>query len=93
MDHNTIVALVSRANPNNIDPSTYQQAVEAVLHWQYDYNNSFNDIILDAIAKADMFNSAKLERAFPELCTAYAEWYVASNDKLFFKKYGLNIAR
>ena len=83
--------IASENYTKQFNSSSYTDAVGKVFYWQYNNSNSFSDLILSAIAKADVNNSIRLLSAFPELCSAYADWYIAPDPKKFFKKYGFDV--
>lgn len=68
----------------------YKEAVRQVYYWQYNHTKSFNNCLLDLFGKADLDNSLRLQRGFPELTAAYADWYLSDDQEAFFKCHGLN---
>ena len=67
------------------------KAILEIYNWQYNYSNSFTNVIFNLFHKADGNNLYKLTKGFPEEAVAYKEWRDSDSQDEFFAKYGLRV--
>lgn len=73
------------------DTTGYKDAVKEVYYWQYGESTCFSAQLVNLLAKADMWNFAKLGNAYPELALAFRDWQQSETGDSFFKEHGLMV--
>lgn len=66
---------------------SFKKALQKLYYWQKSDTNCFSDLLFVLIAKADMENMKKLNKAFPEYILAYTVWYYSDDPEKLFENW------